>query len=183
MIDARATIGELSATVPNATRVFEELGIDYCCGGNRALGDACAEAKLPVDEVVRALERAGAGRRAVVDDDVVDLIDHIVSTHHSFTRSELARMRKLAHEVQITHGARHTELATLVDLLDQLTNDLVPHMDKEERILFPYIVSLELGPLGQPRMRAQFGTVKSPIAHLRREHETTSMLLGQGPEF
>ena len=37
------TVGEIAVEMPNATREFEKLGIDYCCGGNRTLGEACAE--------------------------------------------------------------------------------------------------------------------------------------------
>ena len=50
------TVGEIAAEMPNATREFEKLGIDYCCGGNRTLDQACAEAKIPVDEATGAAE-------------------------------------------------------------------------------------------------------------------------------
>ena len=53
------TVGEIAADLPNCTREFEKLGIDYCCGGRRTLDQACAEAKLPVQEV---LERPKIGR-------------------------------------------------------------------------------------------------------------------------
>jgi len=35
------TVRDLAAGIPGATRVFENLGIDYCCGGQRTLADAC----------------------------------------------------------------------------------------------------------------------------------------------
>jgi iron-sulfur cluster repair protein YtfE (RIC family) len=31
------TVGEIAATIPQATRVFQNLGIDYCCGGGNRL--------------------------------------------------------------------------------------------------------------------------------------------------
>ena len=48
------TVGEIAAEMPNATREFEKLGIDYCCGGNLALRIACARANVA---------RATRGRR------------------------------------------------------------------------------------------------------------------------
>jgi len=33
------TVGELAANHPAAARVFEEFGIDYCCGGGKTLAD------------------------------------------------------------------------------------------------------------------------------------------------
>jgi len=52
------TVGEIAAEMPNATREFEKLGIDYCCGGTRTLGEACAEAKISVDEAWNGWGRA-----------------------------------------------------------------------------------------------------------------------------
>ena len=50
-------VGEIVAELPNATREFEKLGIDYCCGGSRTLGEACAEAKISVDEALARLQK------------------------------------------------------------------------------------------------------------------------------
>ena len=45
------TVRELALEIPQATRVFERLGIDYCCGGSRSLEEACAAAHLRVEDV------------------------------------------------------------------------------------------------------------------------------------
>jgi len=36
-INATKKVGELAVEVPRAIPLFEGLGIDYCCGGNRSL--------------------------------------------------------------------------------------------------------------------------------------------------
>ena len=38
-----ATVSEIAASSLAAVRVFERLGIDYCCGGKRPLADVCRE--------------------------------------------------------------------------------------------------------------------------------------------
>jgi iron-sulfur cluster repair protein YtfE (RIC family) len=58
-LSATRTVRELAIEIPNATRTFEKLGIDYCCGGGKSLSDACMHAHLPVDDVLRALEQGG----------------------------------------------------------------------------------------------------------------------------
>ncbi|HEX2987045.1 MAG TPA: DUF542 domain-containing protein, partial [Chloroflexota bacterium] len=49
------TVGELVAEQPGRARVFERLGIDYCCGGKRPLKVVCEEKNLPVEAVVGQL--------------------------------------------------------------------------------------------------------------------------------
>ena len=49
------TVRELALENPSSTRVFEKLGIDYCCGGNRSLEEACRTANLKVDQVLESL--------------------------------------------------------------------------------------------------------------------------------
>jgi len=45
-ITAATTLGEIAARIPEATRIFEDFGIDYCCGGKESLEDACASSKI-----------------------------------------------------------------------------------------------------------------------------------------
>ncbi|MGZ4841755.1 MAG: DUF542 domain-containing protein [Candidatus Angelobacter sp.] len=39
---------EGTPVIPDAVRIFERLGIDHSCGGNRPLTDACVQAKISV---------------------------------------------------------------------------------------------------------------------------------------
>ena len=41
------TVREIALAQPQAIRVFERFGIDYCCGGRRPLADACAAGNVP----------------------------------------------------------------------------------------------------------------------------------------
>jgi regulator of cell morphogenesis and NO signaling len=43
------TVRELALENPASTRVFEKLGIDYCCGGNKSLDEDCRSANLNID--------------------------------------------------------------------------------------------------------------------------------------
>ena len=55
---ATKTVHDLALEIPGATRVFENLGIDYCCGGKRSLADACAAVGITLDDMENSLEMA-----------------------------------------------------------------------------------------------------------------------------
>ena len=55
MFETTKTVREYALEIPAATRIFEKLGIDYCCGGGKSLADACASAGVAVDEVLDSL--------------------------------------------------------------------------------------------------------------------------------
>jgi regulator of cell morphogenesis and NO signaling len=176
-IEATKTVGELAAEVPNATREFEKLGIDYCCGGSKTLGEACAEAKIPIEETLARLQaglttvQAKPGR-AWKNEPLSDLIEHIKSTHHVFVRQECPRIEALAEKVVSKHGANHPELAEVHTMFSALADELAVHLMKEEQVLFPYVVRMEEAALaGEPVPPAMFGTVVNPIRMMMQEHD------------
>jgi regulator of cell morphogenesis and NO signaling len=183
-ITATKTVRELAIEVPGATRVFEKLGIDYCCGGGQTLGAACAAAGLESDEVVRRLEaasQAGPGpaeEKQWPEESLAALIDFILNKHHVFTAQELDRIQTLLTKVRSVHGERHRELLEIEGLFNSLKADLTLHMKKEEMILFPYIIELENAVAGGRRAPSpMFGTVKNPVRMMRTEHDTAGEIL------
>jgi len=56
MISTVVPVGELVAEQPARARVFERLGLDYCCGGRRPLADACAAKRIDLNTALRDLE-------------------------------------------------------------------------------------------------------------------------------
>jgi regulator of cell morphogenesis and NO signaling len=186
-IEPNKTVREVVLEVPGATRVFETVGIDYCCGGQRSLAAACASAGVPLEQVLTSLESTKTVPDTKPDfrnTTLATLIDHILSTHHVFTRTEIARIRALLAKVCTKHGENHHELEELRMLFDNLSAELEPHMFKEERVLFPYMNALEEAvtnkrPLGTP----PFGTVGNPIRMMMFEHDTAGDLLKQMREL
>ena len=62
-VSTQRTVRDLVLENPEATRVFENVGIDYCCGGGKSLEAACAAANLSVDELIDSLELAEEAAR------------------------------------------------------------------------------------------------------------------------
>jgi regulator of cell morphogenesis and NO signaling len=180
-LNTTKTVRELALEVPNATRVFEKLKIDYCCGGGRNIAEACEAVGVPLDRLSSMLDEAGASQDASRDfaaGPLADLIRHLLDTHHVYTREESARIQALLEKVCGKHGENHPHLAGLRALFLQLDADLQPHLLKEEQILFPYILRLEAAAAGGGAAPfAPFGTVNNPVRMMMFEHDTAGDLL------
>jgi regulator of cell morphogenesis and NO signaling len=184
MITSTMTVGEVAVQAPESTRLFESLKIDYCCGGKRPITEACESVGVEVDDVIAMLADLSSAGGKVEDTinfhelSLTALITHILETHHTFTKSEMDRLRALIDKVINAHGVNHPELFTVSELFQGLCADLKPHMFKEEQILFPYILGLDEAS-SQNRLRpfAPFGTVNNPIRMMEMEHETAGEIL------
>jgi regulator of cell morphogenesis and NO signaling len=182
-IDTTETVGKIAAKTPATTREFEKLGIDYCCGGNRTLAEACADAKVNIDAVIAQLEKSATPPGSPADRDwrcesLADLIGHITTKHHTFVRSECPRIEALAAKVASVHGKNHPELLLVQEQFSSLAEELRIHLMKEEQILFPHVLRLEECALsGDPLPPAMFGTVLNPIRMMMQEHDGAGDIL------
>ncbi len=173
-IDVSKTLGELVTEQPHLARAFDGLGLDYCCGGERSLDEACAA--LGLDPAALKLPAANTGTDHVTDSewvtlDLPALTAHIEATHHAYLHRELPRLAALADKVVGVHGDRHPELTEVRASLTELRDDLDPHLQREEQVLFPMIRTLTV-PGTRPTL-----SVQTPIAVLCAEHDRAGELL------
>jgi regulator of cell morphogenesis and NO signaling len=106
------------------------------------------------------------------------LIASIEQSHHVFTRDALDCITKLFDAV--TDAGKPAPLA-LRRCFDELQADLIPHLMKEERILFPYIIALESEPANPPH--SCFGSIANPIRMMEIEHDHVKALLTRQREL
>lgn len=183
-VSTARTVRELALEIPEATRIFEKAGIDYCCGGGKSLEQACAAANLSVDDVLDSLELAEQETRAKQKDctwqtePLADLVAHINGTHHKYTREEIARLGPLFDKVVSVHGKNHPELQHVRAAFRGLAQELTMHMMKEEAVLFPYIVRMEESVIQrEPVLPPPFGSVQNPVAMMMHEHDSAGEAL------
>src|SRR5476649_1037904 len=145
-LDVTRTVRELAIEIPNATRTFEKLGIDYCCGGSQSLSAACVQARVPVENVLRALQEESQPAPETNLPDFThgamgELVEYILTTHHAYVKKELPRLHRLLNKVVSVHGKNHSELVRIQQTFQAMAAELSSHMMKEEHILFPHIVA------------------------------------------
>lgn len=175
------TVRDLAASLPGATRVFEEFGIDYCCGGGKSLRDACAKVGIPEESVTEALERASQSSKTDEFDwnssSLGALADYIVERHHSFTKTEISRLEQLSEKVASVHGKKHPELLEIQSFVQRLGQDLQDHMLKEEQVLFPRIKNLEQVLQSSNGTEDALDLVRMPIMVMTQEHDSAGEIL------
>ncbi len=179
MLDTETRVGVLAAEHPRLRTVLEELGIDYCCSGNRNLADAAAAEGLPVQRVVEEIARApeAVGPHSVIwfDRSLRQLMEHIADHHSAVSLESLARGAVLLDLIAEAKAIDPQILDPLHHEFHEFVNVLVPHSEREQRILFPYIEALEEAwERGSPLPPRFEGGLRAAIAPVCLDHEVLS---------
>jgi len=179
-----ATVGEIARELPSAARFFEKTGLDYCCGGNLSLEEACREKGLDVAtvlaslETIQELESLSGSELNWNAEPLPNLVRHIIDKHHVVVRQEVPRMVALIDKMCAAHGEKRPEFLEVQKLIAELKAELDAHLQKEEVVLFPYVQQLEQSlEHSAPIPDSCFGTVRNPIAVMENEHENAGAML------
>ena len=172
-LDPTATVGSFVRDQPSRSRVFENLKIDYCCGGKITLTQACEKKGIDAADVIKQLEACDAATETcdLTDADsmtLTELANYIEATHHAYLRQELPRLDFMTEKVSRVHGDKDDRLLKMREAFVALKAELAPHMMKEEKILFPIIRQLEAS---ADRPGFHCGSVANPIRQMEQEHD------------
>lgn len=151
IININQKLGEVVSIFPGSSEIFNELKIDYCCGGHDTLGAALKEKGLNSDVIVEKLNdeydkfiKSNAEYRDWRKEKPTELMRHIEQTHHDFTKKELREIDALLFKVLKVHFSHHAEeLLKVHRLFGALKTELEEHLVKEEENLFPLIRGYE----------------------------------------
>ena len=182
-VTGETTVGEIVAADFRTAAVFQQFGIDFCCGGGHTLVEACRHRDLDTDVVLTAVERACEQPGSAPRFDAwppEELIGHIVATHHAYVRRALPSLLGFTQKIAAVHGGRHPELSEVARITADIADEMTSHMAKEERVLFPYIAALSTAVRnGLPAPPAPFGPVDNPIRMMEEDHEATGAAMAR----
>ncbi len=172
------SLGEIAGIYPGAINIFMDLEIDFCCGGNRPLGEALEETKYNVDEILDTIRdkyrrdvEAGKPMEDFSRLSKSNLIDHIVDTHHEYLRGNLPRIESLTDTIFRVHGENHYDMLHFVkESFAALKKELEAHLEKEETDLFPKMKAYEQG-------QVEKTTMEATIQELEQEHDAAGDIL------
>lgn len=182
--NSETKVKEIALAYPAATKILEEAGVDFCCGGDKSLHDACIHAGVSAEGILERLRansaEVGASDANWVSAPLAELTGHIRNNHHRYVREAIPRVGNLLAKVKAKHGSNHPEITEIEKLFLDLGREMLMHMQKEEQILFPYIETLERSVNGKETLEPPFFlTVRNPIQAMMKEHDSTGDLLKQ----
>jgi regulator of cell morphogenesis and NO signaling len=182
-ITGTTTVADLASRFPATIKVFQKHGIDFCCGGQRALGEACGNGGPDLAALESELRAAIAGsppeKKPLAEMPLDELTRHVVLRYHAWVREELPRIGQMMEKVLRVHGERHPELEAVARTLSAVGDDIMPHMAKEEQVLFPFLNRLAAADAAGEGIAVPFGTVRNPIRMMEMEHEAVGALLAK----
>jgi regulator of cell morphogenesis and NO signaling len=174
-------IGEIVAENFRTAKIFEENGLDFCCGGKKTIIEACREKGVNPELLISQLNKIDdSGSRSTHFNswEVDFLIEYIIINHHSYVVNSIPTIEHHLQEVIAAHGMKFPSLTKIEELFADLKDELTAHMAKEEKMLFPYIKKMYIAfnnSLDMPA--APFGTVGNPVKVMESEHEAAGNLV------
>lgn len=144
---ASQTLASIVSNHYQAASLFEKFHLDFCCKGKQTLAIACEQKGLNLHEVEQELEELinGAYKKNVVFSDMKaeQLIQYILIYHHFFIKQTVPQILGYLEKINAKHGDRFPQMSRVQTLFRNLSFELLSHMEKEEKILFPAMVVLE----------------------------------------
>lgn len=153
------SLGSIARQLAGATAVFHQHNLDFCCGGNISLRDAAARGGHDAQAIAEQLQHlktfADSGEVNWAATGTPALVEHILKRFHDKHREQLPELIRLARRVEAVHGERSDCPHGLADLLEQIEQEMLSHMAKEEQILFPLLLkgmgAMAVGPISVMR--------------------------------
>lgn len=177
IISAEKNIGQIVADDYRTAAIFKSYGIDFCCKGNRSLSEVCNQKDISVNTLQEKLTNVLQQERTASPNFKrwsLDLLaDYIEKKHHRYVRSKISELNAYLEKICNAHGQNHPELFEIQELFTASAKELVSHMQKEEKILFPVIRAMAESEIDSTVniQRAAFGTVENPISAMMHEHD------------
>lgn len=150
-IDKKLSLGESVIIYPALIERYNEMQLDYCCGGSESLESAFTKKNIDVDKFVEEINKEVDNFQFEQSEFIdwttkssAELINHINNTHHVKTFTLLKEIDPLLTKVFRVHFAHLPEVLTKVHkLFGALKCEIEEHLVKEEEILFPLMLKYE----------------------------------------
>ncbi|MCB9223138.1 MAG: iron-sulfur cluster repair di-iron protein [Crocinitomicaceae bacterium] len=175
-LEENKTVGKMVAEDYRKAEVFKRHGIDFCCGGNISLEQACSEKNADLEMVRLELEEIDNRQDPPEHDfeswELDELVDHIVGVHHVYVKRATPFIKESVNRVKMVHGMHKPNVSEISDRFDALADELKIHMYKEENVLFPFIKQMVAAKRSGEPLSVPFGTVQNPISMMLHEHDS-----------
>ncbi|HTO02829.1 MAG TPA: iron-sulfur cluster repair di-iron protein [Opitutus sp.] len=176
-LNTQTTVGEIVRAQPSRSRIFEGLGIDYCCGGKKPLAEVCKAKGLDPATVVAMLTALdGVPEASSANPDAMSLTalcDHIVQVHHEYLREELPRLDFMTRKVAAVHSEHEPRLLEIRQVFMEFNAAMSSHTVEEETQIFPAIRQLEAADDAKDKV----SSLKVSLEKLESDHDQAGAAL------
>ncbi len=178
MFTAETKTGDIVTKFPGASKLFKERRIDYCCGGNRPIGEVLQEKNLPLSLIDELNQMAAAKEIQPINNwdqmSEVEIVDIILSRFHVPTFELLDELTQFVNKVVSVHGGDQPHLVEMKSVFNEIRNEMRDHFQKEEVMLFPHIKQFSLTKSSEERVMIQ-----AMIQQMEFEHDGVGALLSK----
>ncbi|MHC1698569.1 MAG: iron-sulfur cluster repair di-iron protein [Geobacteraceae bacterium] len=170
------TIGEIVADDYRTARVFEDHGIDFCCGGKISLSAICRDKGIElavIEQELAAVKVASLDRSLNYSAwELPFLVDFIVNTHHAYLHENMGQIAGYARKIADVHGSNHPEVKEIAEIFSKMVTDLADHLRYEEEVFFPAIKRCDTaGKSHAVPDTIDLESIRAGLEKLRQEHE------------
>lgn len=172
MISTQDTVAGIVLSHSACAPIFQKHRIDFCCKGHMSLEEASQSRGIDANALLEELKKAIASRSGKTEEadprelSTPALIAHIITKHHEYLRKTLPFLIPLSAKVARVHGEHNPKLRDLEGIVKELSEALIPHLDDEERTLFPALMS-----------KSDPALIKKELESMHEEHLEVATLL------
>jgi len=160
--------------------ILEKYSLDFCCRGKKTLKEACAENDLSLEIILDELNEARVPIKIQMPFDEMSadqLISYILVHHHFYVKNAIPTILNHIEKVVTKHGEKYPHMINVLKLFNAASDELIPHMQKEEKILFPRIKLIFGQDENAQASQKIVGFIDGPISVMEIEHEKAGDLL------
>lgn len=184
VIDEHFLVTDIVAHDYRTADVFRAYGINFCCGGRQPLNMACNTIGVDTKTVKKELENItrviNISPALPFHEWPVDfLTDYIAFVHHAYIRKALPAAQAHLENFALGHRKKFEYLTRLEETFQALCRSLLPHLQQEEEIIFPYIRQVSRAYTdNEPYAALLVRTLRKPLKEImRHEHDTITRFL------
>jgi len=160
--------------------ILEKYSLDFCCRGKKTLKEACFVNDISLEKILTELNESGIPIKVQMPFNEMSadqLISYILIHHHFYVKNSIPTILNHLEKVVNKHGERYPNMIKVLSLFNAVSDELLPHMQKEEQILFPRIKLIFGADAEAIAAQKIVGFIDGPISIMEIEHENAGDLL------